>query len=238
MTYTALASLLILGDDLSRVHHSAIIEGLKSLQLPDGSFQPMAYGCESDVRFIYCACCISYMLNDWSGIDQDKAVEYIRMSQGYDYGIAQGPCMESHGGSTFCGIASLSLMGHLDGAFSDKKLEGLKKWCLFRQQTGFNGRPNKPVDTCYSFWVGAALKLLGCYDLIDKESNRSYVLETQCPITGGLGKYIDSHPDALHSYLGLSGLAVLGDLSVLAVDPALNISQRAVEHLRSLSFYK
>jgi geranylgeranyl transferase type-1 subunit beta len=81
MTYTALASLLILGDDLSRVHHSAIIEGLKSLQLPDGSFQPMAYGCESDVRFIYCACCISYMLNDWSGIDQDKAVEYIRMSQ-------------------------------------------------------------------------------------------------------------------------------------------------------------
>jgi hypothetical protein len=45
------------------------------------SFQPMAYGCESDVRFIYCACCISYMLNDWSGIDQDKAVEYIRMSQ-------------------------------------------------------------------------------------------------------------------------------------------------------------
>jgi geranylgeranyl transferase type-1 subunit beta len=67
--------------------------------------------------------------------------------------------MESHGGSTFCGIASLSLMGHLDGAFSDKKLEGLKKWCLFRQQTGFNGRPNKPVDTCYSFWVGAALKV-------------------------------------------------------------------------------
>ena len=26
--------------------------------------------------------------------------------------------------------------------------------------TGFNGRPNKPVDTCYSFWVGAALAIL------------------------------------------------------------------------------
>ena len=104
MTYTALASLLILGDDLSRVHRSAIIEGLKSLQNPDGrsathiqspthhntfelvmfigcSFCPMAYGDENDVRFIYCACCISFMLNDWSGINQDKAVDFIRKSQ-------------------------------------------------------------------------------------------------------------------------------------------------------------
>ena len=36
MTYTALASLVILGDDLSRVNRSAVIEGLKALQLSDG----------------------------------------------------------------------------------------------------------------------------------------------------------------------------------------------------------
>ena len=36
MTYTALASLLILGDDLSRVNRPAVIEALKILQLPDG----------------------------------------------------------------------------------------------------------------------------------------------------------------------------------------------------------
>ena len=36
MTYTALASLLILGDDLSRVNRPAVIEALKALQLPDG----------------------------------------------------------------------------------------------------------------------------------------------------------------------------------------------------------
>ena len=36
MTYTALASLLILGDDLSRVNKPAVIEALKALQLPDG----------------------------------------------------------------------------------------------------------------------------------------------------------------------------------------------------------
>ena len=36
MTYTALASLLILGDDLSRVNRQAVIDALKTLQLPDG----------------------------------------------------------------------------------------------------------------------------------------------------------------------------------------------------------
>lgn len=29
-----------------------------------------------------------------------------------------------------------------------------------RQQNGYHGRPNKPVDTCYSFWVGATLKVV------------------------------------------------------------------------------
>ena len=36
MTYTALASLLILGDDLSRVNKPAVMKALKALQLPDG----------------------------------------------------------------------------------------------------------------------------------------------------------------------------------------------------------
>ena len=36
MTYTAMLSLLILGDDLSRVNKKAIIEGLKALQLDNG----------------------------------------------------------------------------------------------------------------------------------------------------------------------------------------------------------
>ena len=53
------------------------------------------------------------------------------------------------------------LMGELDSAFSPLELEALKKWCLFRQKTGFQGRPNKPVDTCYSFWIGASLQVEG-----------------------------------------------------------------------------
>jgi len=67
-------------------------------------------------------------------------------------------CVLLVGGSTFCGIASLSLMGKLD-FLSSVQLEGLKKWCIRRQQSGFQGRPHKPVDTCYSFWIGASLNV-------------------------------------------------------------------------------
>ena len=38
MTYTALATLLILGDDLSRVNKKAVLSGLKGLQLKDGRY--------------------------------------------------------------------------------------------------------------------------------------------------------------------------------------------------------
>ena len=36
MTYTALAILVILGDDLSRVYKKAVLNSLRSLQLEDG----------------------------------------------------------------------------------------------------------------------------------------------------------------------------------------------------------
>jgi len=38
MTYTALLSLVILGDDLLRVNRLAVITGLRQLQLSDGRF--------------------------------------------------------------------------------------------------------------------------------------------------------------------------------------------------------
>lgn len=36
MTYSALASLIVLGDDLSRVNRVQLFEGMRELQLPTG----------------------------------------------------------------------------------------------------------------------------------------------------------------------------------------------------------
>lgn len=50
------------------------------LSLPAFSFYAVPEGSENDIRFIYCAASICYMLDDWSGMDIQKAIEYIRGS--------------------------------------------------------------------------------------------------------------------------------------------------------------
>uniref|UniRef100_A0A069DTC3 Geranylgeranyl transferase type-1 subunit beta n=1 Tax=Panstrongylus megistus TaxID=65343 RepID=A0A069DTC3_9HEMI len=234
MTYTGLASLVTLGDDLSRVNRKAVIQGVRALQQNDGSFCGTLMGSENDMRFVYCASCICYILQDWSGMDIDKTVSYITKSMSYDYGFGQGPYLESHGGVTYCAVASLTLMGKLYSEFSEKQIEGLKRWAVMRQISGFQGRANKPEDTCYSFWVGATLKMLNFFEMVDYNENRSFIMTTQDKLTGGFAKWKDSEPDPLHTYLGINGLSFIGEEGLLEVDPALNISVRAMKFLNKL----
>ncbi|KAG7156320.1 geranylgeranyl transferase type-1 subunit beta-like [Homarus americanus] len=235
MTYTALASLIILGDDLSRVDRKAVLAHVASLQCRDGSFFSTRGGSENDMRFMYCAATICYILQDFSAININTAVQYIINSMSYEGAMGQGIYLESHGGSSYCAIATLHLMGKLSSALSNIQKQRLVRWLVSRQDSGgLQGRPNKPPDTCYTFWIGASLKLLGGLDFLNLEALRQFVLSTQDPITGGLAKYPDSHPDGLHTYLGISGLALLGRDCLKPVDPALNISERALKHLHSL----
>jgi prenyltransferase beta subunit len=41
------------------------------------SFCATLAGSESDMRFVYCAACICYILQDWSGMDIEKTMNYI-----------------------------------------------------------------------------------------------------------------------------------------------------------------
>nr|XP_020755668.1 geranylgeranyl transferase type-1 subunit beta [Odocoileus virginianus texanus] len=263
MTYTGLSCLVILGDDLSRVNKEACLAGLRALQLEDGSFCAVPEGSENDMRFVYCASCICYMLNNWSGMDMKKAISYIRRSMSIRFEwpspshpgkralvfgclFYKSPALPSvssatvptnvlHSrGSTFCGIASLCLMGKLEEVFSEKELNRIKRWCIMRQQNGYHGRPNKPVDTCYSFWVGATLKLLKIFQYTNFEKNRNYILSTQDRLVGGFAKWPDSHPDALHAYFGICGLSLMEESGICKVHPALNVSTRTSERLRDL----
>ncbi|KAG1658743.1 Geranylgeranyl transferase type-1 subunit beta [Nymphon striatum] len=233
MTYTALSILIILGDDLAGVNYKAIIESLKSVQLDDGSFQPCVDGGENDMRFLYCACCISYILQDWSGINIPRAVQYISLSQSYEGGFGQGPGLEAHGGSVFCSIASLYLMNELD-VLNEKQLNRLRQWCIMRQKSGFQGRPNKPEDSCYSFWIGATLKLINANKFVNMNEIEKFMLSTQDSIIGGFSKWPDSSSDILHTYLSIVGLSLIDFPEIATVHPALNFSERAYGHLSYL----
>jgi len=230
MTYTAICILLMCDDDLSRLNKSAIAKALHKLQQADGSYSPISGGGENDMRFVYCAAAISYMLNDFSGINVNQAVKYILSSQSFDSAVAQAPGQESHGGSTFCAIAALHLFGRLDDL---PRKEDLKRWCVDRQVSGFQGRINKPADTCYSYWIGATLVLLDGYNLVEYSQVKSFTLSCQ-PSTGGFSKWPNHYPDVLHTYLGLCGMSIGGEPDIQPIHCSLGISKRAAARLKHL----
>mmetsp|Transcript_30609 Transcript_30609/g.67258 ORF Transcript_30609/g.67258 Transcript_30609/m.67258 type:complete len:393 (-) Transcript_30609:58-1236(-) len=208
MTYTALCTLVALGDDLSRFDKRSAVKSLKSLQRDDGSFQCISVGSENDMRFLFCACAISHMLNDWSGVDVDRAVKFIKSCRSYDGAISLISGQEGHGGSTFCAVSALTLMGNLDEVLSeDSWKDDLIHWCVSRQLSGMQGRPNKVEDTCYSYWIGGTLRLLECDDLLDTDMLTCFVLSCQTDM-GGFSKVRGAYPDLLHSFYSMAWLSL------------------------------
>lgn len=225
MGYTSVCLLKTLGDDFSRLDIQSLISGMKLLQQKDGSFSATLEGSECDTRFIYCACAISSILNDWSGINIDLATSYILNCFTYDGGISLVPGAEAHGGSCYCGLASLVLMGRLGDVDADN-IDRLKHWCMQKQIGGYQGRTNKSPDTCYSFWIGATLSLLDAFHLTDLDSTREFILH-QCqshPAVGGFSKTPGAYPDILHTFYSLCWLSMEGSVQGLRpIHPALGI---------------
>ncbi|KAG9444933.1 hypothetical protein H6P81_016273 [Aristolochia fimbriata] len=231
-TYCALAILKIIGYDLMRIDRETLLISLRNLQQPDGSFMPIHIGAEKDLRFLYCAAAICFMLDDWSGIDREKAKEYICNCQSYDGGFGLVPGSESHGGASYCAVAALQLMGFIEDDIVSKlpsssviDVPMLLEWCLQKQAVdgGFQGRCNKASDTCYAFWVGGILKILGAHNFYDKEALRRFLLTCQSQY-GGFSKYPEEWPDLYHSYYGVTAFSLLEELGLKPLHVELGIS--------------
>ncbi|CAF1531322.1 unnamed protein product, partial [Didymodactylos carnosus] len=94
-------------------------------------------------------------------------------------------------------------------------------------------RPNKPDDSCYSFWIGATLKMLNAFDFIDVEKNLDFLHSTENSITGGFSKWPNSSADPLHSYLSLAALSLMSNPSLNELHPALIVSQNRIKYLKN-----
>ncbi|KAE9551992.1 hypothetical protein FO519_004790 [Halicephalobus sp. NKZ332] len=240
-TYSALCCLLILGDDLSRVDREGILEATGKCQQKDGSFSGFGEATEADMRFVYCATAVCYILDGFSFIDEEKLVDFIRKSRAYEGGFGQGPNLEAHGGSTYCAVASLFLLNRIYDYTVLKKseLRKLITWAVKMQDEGFHGRTNKPDDTCYAFWIGASLDILNSGYLVNTETLRGFLLECQDTSIGGFCKYTDAESsDVLHTYFGIAALSIFNEPLLKPIFPALNISMRAFEHLQNLKSKK
>ncbi|KAJ3030666.1 Geranylgeranyl transferase type-1 subunit beta [Rhizophlyctis rosea] len=75
--------------------------------------------------------------------------------------------------------------------------------------------------------------MLSAYDFVDKDSLCQFLATTKTKY-GGYGKVPDAYPDLLHSYMGLSGLALQEEENGLRrLNGALGISEKANEWLKS-----
>lgn len=260
-SYAAVAMLCTLGtqEAYDAVDVPEIHRFLRSLKTPAGSFRVSTRG-ESDVRALYSGLAIASMTGL---VTRDPELltgcaGYVARLQAFDGGFGGEEGNEAHGGNTYCGTAALVALGELGSVDTERLFD----WAVMRQMAyegGFQGRTNKLVDSCYSFWVGACFPLFAYADatapyhpvggvsaegkersgMFDGERVQRYVLECAQVRRGGFRDKPGMMPDYLHTCYSLSGLSVAQeyggatlseDISVKETDPVYNISkQKAVE---------
>ena len=173
-----------------------------------------------DVRGAYIAMSVATLLDLMDDELTRGTAEWIASCQTYEGGIGATPGEEAHGGYTFCGLAAMVLLGttHM------LRLPQLTSWLCHRQMDvhgGFQGRTNKLVDGCYSFWQGGAFPLLesvlsqkdalpagGIRSLFSTDGLLDY-LYLCCQVKfGGMRDKPGKGRDYYHTCYCLSGLAV------------------------------
>ncbi|XP_066532931.1 protein farnesyltransferase subunit beta [Hoplias malabaricus] len=220
-TYAAVNALCILGTEeaYNVINREKLLDFLYSVKQPDGSFV-MHVGGEVDVRSAYCAASVASLTNIITPTLFEGTHNWIISCQNWEGGLGGVPGLEAHGGYTFCGTAALVIMGKehmLD-------LKALLRWVTSRQmrfEGGFQGRCNKLVDGCYSFWQAGLLPLLhrALYQdgdmtlslsswMFEQQALQEYILFCcQNPVGGLLDKPGKSR-DFYHTCYCLSGLSI------------------------------
>ncbi|XP_071618507.1 protein farnesyltransferase subunit beta [Heliangelus exortis] len=220
-TYAAVSALCIIGtqEAYGVIDRKKLLQYLHSLKQPDGSFL-MHLGGEVDVRSAYCAAAVASLTNILTPELFAGTAEWIARCQNWEGGIGGVPGMEAHGGYTFCGLAALVILKQEQLL----NLQNLLRWVTARQmrfEGGFQGRCNKLVDGCYSFWQAGLLPLLhralhargdpalGMTQwMFSQAALQEYILLCcQCPAGGLLDKPGKSR-DFYHTCYCLSGLAI------------------------------
>ena len=114
---------------------------------------------EVDTRGAYTVLAVASLLQLQTPALTAGVLEWLASCQTYEGGLGGEPGNEAHGGYSFCGLAAAALLGSPHRL----QLPLLRKWAVRRhmqREGGFQGRTNKLVDGCYSFWVGALHPIL------------------------------------------------------------------------------
>lgn len=225
-SYASIMALALTGNEetWSKIDRNSIKNWLLKMKNSNGSFLMLNNG-ESDTRAVYCALCISSILNIIDDELKLNVIDWLIKCQTYEGGFSGEPGDEAHGGYTFCALASLFiLMKPEEIVKSNLNLDSLIKWTVDRQYSlegGFSGRSNKLVDGCYSHWIGGTVALLEILinyklnlnqekeyqPLIDRERLQNYIL-CCCQDKFGLRDKPGCKSDFYHTNYVLCGLSM------------------------------
>ncbi|KAJ2315068.1 CAAX farnesyltransferase (FTase) subunit beta [Coemansia sp. RSA 2611] len=229
-TYASIMALVLVGGDeaFQTIDREAMYRWLMTMKQPDGSFAMHTDG-EVDVRGVYCAMVIASLLNIMTPELIAGSAEFVAQCQTCEGGIGPFPGVEAHGGYTLCGLAALEILGKTELL----NLGRLARWMCARQlafEGGFNGRTNKLVDGCYSYWVGGAFPIL--QKALERSPSDDYLYERvalqryvlACCQEGRMGGLRDKpgkSADLYHTMYGLLGLSL--SQHYMGVDPEAQI---------------
>lgn len=216
-SYACVTALVAIGDHetLARIRYP-MAEWLQSTKQPDGLFRMTENG-ECDVRAMYCALVIASLLDVVTPELTSGALKWLNKCQTFEGGFAPTPGAEAHGGYTFCAVASyfILLRGQNISALKEHiDVDNLIRWTAMRQlqvEGGFNGRSNKLVDACYSFWIGAVLAMLETItesELFNRDALKAYIFNCSQNPRGGFVDKPGAHVDYYHTNYTLLGLSI------------------------------
>ena len=212
-TYASTMCLLTLGtrEALSSIRRGPLYRFLLSLK-HGNAFQVHQDG-ECDIRGMYTVLAVASICNMLTPELTSGCAEWIASAQGFDGGVGAEPGNESHGGYAYCALAGLVILGK-----QTLDLQSFSRWLYMRQMAlegGFQGRTNKLVDSCYSFWQGASFALLNrlepekFHPNCDAAKLLRYVVGACTHVNGGLRDKPGAHRDYYHTCYALSGLSVV-----------------------------
>ncbi|EGG15572.1 protein farnesyltransferase beta subunit [Cavenderia fasciculata] len=227
-TFAAVSALMVV-ESYEVINRRTMYQFLMRMKTAQGSFKTQEDG-EDDSRSTYCAMVVATLLNIVTPELIQGVPEYLARCQTYEGGFGGQPGVEAHGGYTFCSVAALSLLNSLHLI----NFNSLLRWLVNRQldyDGGIQGRTNKLVDTCYSYWQCALFPILRAYDeslasqhhamfyqnignsvdgkqLFNQQKLQEYCLVCCQNVRGGFSDHPQRGRDYYHTCYTLAGLSV------------------------------
>lgn len=232
-TLSALQILLLYDrmDALSDEKANRICEFVLGLQLPDGSFAGDEFG-EIDTRFVFVSLYILTILGRTDADVMLRAAAFILECQNFDGGFGMYPGAESHAAQMYTTIGALALCDRLDQVSARTAT-----WLSERQvlpSGGFNGRPEKLPDVCYSWWVLLCLAMLQKMHWVSLEKLEEFILDCQDLQKGGFSDRPDNQTDVFHTCFAIAALALMypEKYNLKPIDPILCLPQDVADKVQ------